>query len=103
MMVEDGDLDRDQLHLGAAQYSADRKGKQVVRESTGVGSSKREQQEQRDEMDRQRMIQKVLKRAQIAKVSFPLSSRLLDKAGASGPQGRAVSPARRASRRCWCH
>lgn len=77
--MEDGDLERDQLHLGAAahqQYSAESKGKQVMRDSAGAGSSlsfSQAEQDRRDELERQQMIDKVLKRAQIAKVSSRLA------------------------------
>lgn len=74
-MVEDGDVDADALNLDAStpsgaagEPSAVDKGKGVQRDE--APSLSKEEQAEEDEAERQRIIDKVLKRSEVVKVSF---------------------------------
>ncbi|ORY84683.1 hypothetical protein BCR35DRAFT_324752 [Leucosporidium creatinivorum] len=80
-MVEDGDLDADALSLGAAapsaaavEPSAVDKGKGVLRDE--APSLSKEEQDKLDEAERQKIIEKVLKRSEVVKTTRNFMNRL---------------------------
>lgn len=88
-MVEDGDVDADALNLDASAPaaaarapSAADKGKGVQRDE--APSLSKEEQDKVDEAERQKIIDKVLKRSEVVKVSFLAQLGLLRKARAGG-------------------